>query len=1441
VSVTIQLLGPTQVGAPGPLSPRDRAILSALCVTPGSVVPAASLADALWGPAPPKSASKVVQGSIMRLRRLLGPAAIQTTAGGYRVVLPDGALDTVEFERLVARGRTFLAAREPQRAITAFREALSLWRGDPYAELASWDPAVAHAARLLDVRRTVEEDLVAAQLDAGRADEAAADARPLVAREPFRERRWALLATALYRTGRQGEALEVLRRARRTLRDELGLDPGPDLVHLEARILRQDPALLDIPDRLGGTAATCPYRGLRPFDAEDADFFFGRSAVVAEAVRRLAEFPLLLVLGPSGSGKSSLVRAGILPALARQGHPARVLTPGSDPLAALSAAVAALRPREVLVVDQLEELFADGARARVTAGFLRRLAELVDADVPVVATLRADFLGSLAESAELSRQAERGLLLLTGLTEAELREAIEGPARLVGLVLEPGLVDVLVQDVAGAPGGLPLLSHALAETWELREGTVMTVDGYRATGGIRSAVARSAEGLYESLSAPDRQVLRSVLQRLVTPTPSGDPVAARVPTRVFTGSADAPRLLDLLVRSRLVTTSQETTTIAHESLVRAWPRLRTWLDEDVEGQRILAHLQVAADGWEGLGRPADELYRGARLAAAQEWRRRANPVLAPAEEAFLTASAEAADADLARAHRSALAQARRNRQLLGALVAVGLLLVASATAGAVAAGRGREARDAAARADAAAASARAARLGATAVAEPDTALGLLLARQAVALAEEPAAEGALLQSLVKVRGLLGLAHPTGAPPSPVTRDHAYTPDGERLLALDTTGAVHLIDARTGASIVGALAGSGQAAWTSHPTGLIEGGRRALVSQPAPDTGDRPGLALVAIDTTTGAAAGPAQRVPGAVAGSFLDQDRLRVSPDGRTLVSVLGREIRIWHRRDGRWQGPVRVPLRGLAADFPEQDILLGVTFSADGRRAAGQLITQAPPFYVGQRVAFVVDTEAHRLLGRVLRSAGDGSGLWQTSLSPDGSVLVTGGFAAGDVQLRDAASGAVLMTVPGDSPASALAWSPDGRRLAIGRMDGTQEVFALEPLARVARLPGSEPVLSLAFTDREGLVSQDDQGTIARYDLTALSPVSQSLASERIHQVATGGRTVAVGGDDGGVTLRLLGTLDQQARLWLGPYPEPDPTVAPAAHRRVSALAMVPDGSAVIAADRTGHLRMWTLPDRRLAWSRDDVPAAWLAVSPSGRTLATLEYTPADTLPDGGARTARLRVWDLATRDVLLEDTFQGEDLPVPAPKPRSVVFSPDGTKVAAAFYEDLITVHDLGQGRRTVTVPKAATSITFTPDGTRLVAATPGEQHLSILDATTGAEVASAYAPRLAGWSRLQYSHDGRWLVMSHDRSLTILDGLTLQVAVADLPLPNDGTNDAFALAAPDNGHMLVGTQTTLVELDMDAARWSTTACRLAARQLTEQEWRRFLPEQPYAPACG
>jgi DNA-binding SARP family transcriptional activator/WD40 repeat protein len=1463
VTIDVRLLGPTEVGVDGTLSPRDRVILSALCLRPGESVPADVLADALWGEAPPKSWGKVVQGSVMRLRRIFGAAAIETTAAGYRMVLPQGHLDTVEFEALVSRGRSFLAVHEPQRAATTFTQALSLWRGPPFPELEDWDRARSEGARLLDIRRTVEEDLVEALLAAGRAVEAATMARPLVAHEPFRERRWALLATALYRTGRQGEALDVLRRASATTRDELGLDPGPELAALELRILQQDPSLLDVPNRIGGASATCPYRGLRPYDAQDADLFHGRAGVVAEAVRRLEEFPLLLVVGPSGSGKSSLVRAGILPRMVRMGHAASVCAPGPDPAASLAAALAALPDDGLLVVDQLEELYANDVPREAARAFLDRLAAIVGAGTRVVVTLRADHLGWLAESPALSRAAEGGLMLLTPLTDDELREAIEGPARLVGLVLEPGLVDLLVRDVAGAAGGLPLLSHALAETWEQREGSVLTVDGYRATGGIRSAVAKSAERLYDSLGPEDRDTLRSVLQRLVTPTPAGEPMAARVPTRVFAGSPEAPRLLDLLVRSRLVTTSHDSATIAHEALVRAWPRLRAWLDEDVEGQRILAHLQVAAETWDALGRPDDELYRGARLAAAREWQQRARPVLAPVEGAFLASAGAHADAERLDRERAHAHQVRRNRQLRGTLAAAILLLAVALVAGTLAGLNGRAAQleairaaGEAGRADTAAVEAIGARLAATALGESNPDLALLLARQAVALAENPTTQGALLSGLMNIEGLVGLAQARRGP-HPLSADHAFTPDGRVLLHMNARWELHLLDTATGISRFGPLADTSwgyptwRFNWAGFPSGFVEGGRVAMLSHarpatpPGPAAPNRP-VGLVPIDVATGEPAGPRQRVPGAVmvlGADVVHGDALRISPDGRMLVSLLDASVRIWRRSGQRWVGPRSVPIPGLSRDEAEPVSLVGASFSSAGDRAAIVFERVTAPA-LREPGGVVVDLGAARLLSPSY--VGDRRrGLAHMAISPDGTRVLVGG-SEGPVQVRRVGDDQVLHAIPGQSPATVVAWSADGDRVAVGRLDGTSEVYSLDPLQRVMTGPGSDRVSALAFVGEHGLLRESITGSIARYDLDVLSPIAEKATTAPIHAVATAPGLVAQGEDGGWVTIRDGRTLRQIGpKLRVGPDGAGGPTPAPAA-RRITALALAPDGSVVIAGDRLGHLRMWSLPERALLWSRDDVPAAWLAISNDGRYLATAGNTFRGGLPEGDPVTSAFTVWDLATRSVHLSEGFSE---PQPAydqdsrevPRPQAVAFSPDGNWVALAHLDSLM-VYDIALGRRTwlkSTQETFPSSISFSPDSRRLLATTA--DYLREWDAATGELQSRGFVPGLREATRMAYSDDGRWLVISHPRSLTVLDARTLRVVLPTLTLPTEAPTDAFAVAAGEGHRMIIGTRSVLASIDMDPERWKAAACRVAGRTLTDDEWGRFLPDLPFAPACA
>ncbi|GAB7044553.1 MULTISPECIES: nSTAND1 domain-containing NTPase [Catenuloplanes] len=395
--------------------------------------------------------------------------------------------------------------------------------------------------------------------------------------------------------------------------------------------------------------AVCPYPGLSSFQPVDAPFFHGRDRETALLLGRLAEQrvggPPLIVTGVSGAGKSSLLRAGLLPAIAAGGlgteataWPWVLMTPGEHPLADLSVRIAALTAtgtsagrrdtirrltaegqRPVIVVDQFEELFTRCPDPAERIAFADALADAAPA--LVVIGVRADFYAACTELPPLARMLAAGMTVVEPLGDEELRRVVTEPAARAGLTVEPGLTELLLRDLTapGAPGHrpepgtLPLLAHALHATWTRREGRRLTVAGYRATGGIHHAVAETAEGIYLGLDPPGRERLRTAMLGLVTIAAGGTPVRRRGPR----GTIDA-EVLRLLVSARLLTAGDETVEISHEALLTSWPRLADWLATAREELLLRQRLGDAADDWHASGRDPDLLLRGARLAAARE-------------------------------------------------------------------------------------------------------------------------------------------------------------------------------------------------------------------------------------------------------------------------------------------------------------------------------------------------------------------------------------------------------------------------------------------------------------------------------------------------------------------------------------------------------------------------------------------------------------------------------------------------------------------------------------------------------------------------------------------------------------------------------------------------------------------------------------------------------
>lgn len=654
----------------GTLSPQERAVVAALAVTPGSEVRPGDLAEACWGESVPRTWTKQVQALVSRVRHRLGSGAILTTTHGYSLGVDPETIDSVRFERLVERARRHRGDGDPERAISGYERALALWRGPAFSDVAAWPPASVEAARLDEMRRAAEEDLLEAHLDCGEHHSVVAEAERLVRAEPLSERRWSILARALYRSGRQGDALAALRRLRGELDVRLGVDPGAEITALETDILRQDPRL-DPPPALPATRAGNPYKGLHPFTPDDSADFFGRDPEISAVLDRLDQVHLVVVVGPSGSGKSSLVLAGVVPRLRDRGRSPVILTPHDR-----------LHPGDVVVIDQFEEAFQPGWTPGDTTAYCEAVADIAVAGRDVILTLRSDALDRCVADPRLGPLVSAGLVVLAPPSADALRLAIEEPARFAGLRVEHGLTELILRDAAGQPGVLPHLSHALAETWREREGTVLTVEAYESVGGIGGAIARSAEDLYAALSPEERIQCQGLLRRLVSLTSDGRTVQHRVAVEPLRADARRSAIIARLVDARLVSIADQTITVAHESLATAWPRLHAWLEEDAEGARILAHLATAAETWDEAGRPVDELYRGARLRTALEWSGASAPDLTSTETAFLDASAEREFADERRAAERARRDLRQNRLLRVLLAsAVGLVVASIAAAG----------------------------------------------------------------------------------------------------------------------------------------------------------------------------------------------------------------------------------------------------------------------------------------------------------------------------------------------------------------------------------------------------------------------------------------------------------------------------------------------------------------------------------------------------------------------------------------------------------------------------------------------------------------------------------------------------------------------------------------------------------------------------------------
>ncbi len=582
-----------------------------------------------------------------------------------------------------------------------------------------------------------------------------------------------------------------------------------------------------------------PYKGLRAFREADATEFYGRAELVDRLVATVDATPFVTVVGPSGSGKSSLVHAGLVPAFRQRGALVVSMVPGTEPLVELESALrrvattddessiaARLRspggltqiaadliePGEqlVLVVDQFEELWTLVESEQTRDRFAELLARTAtdQSTLRVVVTLRADLYDRPLQHAALGPIVSGSTFAVTPMTAAELQIAITTPAERVGVRFEPGLVATMIGDVVSRPGALPLLQFALTELFEQRAGTTITAREYTELGGIGGALATRAEQLYADMNTDAKAGVRSLFTQLVTPGDDSDDLRRRARTDELTKVA--PAIIDRYLTNRLLVTDyhpitrEPTVEVAHEALLREWPRLREWIDEDRDTIRMRRLISQTAGEWHDADRDESILYRGPRLAAADDATRRMP--LTAGEQEFLTASHELADRERLAAERRAAAQARQNTRLRRLLTATAVLLVVALLASLVAVDQRSQARRDASRASAAALRSEVARLVSDAqrLAGSKRDVAMLLAVEAARRA--PGAQSAnalaatLLQepSFIRYEGDGTRARPYGTSTSAGGDWPAFSPDSQSLAVPDSAShTIRIVDVVTG--------------------------------------------------------------------------------------------------------------------------------------------------------------------------------------------------------------------------------------------------------------------------------------------------------------------------------------------------------------------------------------------------------------------------------------------------------------------------------------------------------------------------------------------------------------------------------------------------------------------------------------------------------------------
>ncbi len=1192
----------------------------------------------------------------------------------------------------------------------------------------------------------------------------------------------------------------------------------------------------------GPREAICPYRGLDAFREEDASFFFGRgnaedaTTPIGALVQKVREHSFVMVVGRSGTGKSSLVFAGLMPALRRNRDKFWTVVsirPGSDALRALAEAfnprdpdqgaaeyatkitreVEALQSgdrdqlaqmvadylatvegkpdRLLLYVDQWEELYSqapdtvDPARAGPYRKKVERFIELLltasrIAPVTVVATVRADFYDPLIRHQELQTILPAQQVILTGMSRTDLEQTITEPAKILGLTFDPPkLVQNILDDVGNDDGMLPLLQFALKETWARRDDGKMTLAAYEAAGGVKEAIKTTAERTFENLSPGEQQAARQLFLRLVTPGEGKEDTRARA---VMPEAEIQRKIVQQFAsaKARLLVTGSDRASrpiveVAHEALIRTWPRLREWIDTNREKLRWRAAIVEAKKEWELQDKREDMLLpAGFQLERARTLLNDPGDITIDDISEFVSLSVARAEKDRIKKEeelkqrqeaqrRKARAQLITTCTLSGAALIVafflGLLLWETRQT------QRRETFVMTGIADRAMSEARYERAMRAALEDLPTGFRMPW-HLGWSAPEIEVLEAKLAGAAQASRSQLRLDVHGGE-----VRSATFSPDGARLLTASEDGVARIWDPGNGALI---------AELKGHEKGIISAQFNLRGTKIVTASIDHTARIW---DTATGA---QLVRISGHGGIVF----SAAFSPDEKIVATASADgTARLWDAATGRQ----------LLSLEPHAGTVTGVAFNPNGDRVVTAL---------QDRTARVWDTATG---AQTLELQGHGNAVRGVAFSPDGTRIVTASWDH-TARVWDARTGAELLRLDGHSDAVRSAvFSPDGTRIATASNDGTARVWDARTGATTLQFNGHRAaVVNVAFDKLgERIATASEDGTARVWDCRdprsllrldpgtgfiiggAFSRDGTRIATASSGRIATiwnasnGNRLVDLVGHEGVVrsvsfnrdgSRIVTASSDKTARVWDTATGHELLRIEGQAPFRSAAFS--PDGQRIVTASEDRTATVWSAADASLLLSlKGHQDALWSATfSPLGDRIVT------------ASEDATARVWDAQTGTALA--VLRGHD----GQAVVSAAFSPDGTRIVTASWDHTALVWDANTGRilpapigngpmKLAHKGFLVFSAAFSPAGDRIVTAS-GDRNVHVWDATTGVEIlslkghsanvrAAVFSPDSA--RLLTTSEDGTALVWDA-RWLATLHGDQLAYAVCHEKLVGD-----------------------------------------------------------------